>query len=513
MSQGPFELWQQAGWKQVAEVDRRRHRAGKALSSAPLPAWVTDGRDGVHTRRARGARRRAARRALDAAGVRAPAVPRGRGRIGRHRTAGETAPSCSRTTRCASGRSTEGRDRQHHGQAAPISPTVAEGLKPLRDRRAGLRRSRGLVAGRRVLGRREPRGADAGVHEVRRQGHRARLKKFQDFMLRVRYAQVPVVSAVRGIALGGGCELAVYSAKRVAAMESYMGLVEVGVGLVPGAGGLTYIARRAAEMASAGNANADIQKFLIDGFTNAAMAKVGTGAIEAANSATCCGATSSCRTRTSCSSSPSSRRGDGRQRLARAGEEALPVAGRNGSRDFQRMLANMRDGGFISAHDFHIASLIADVVCGGDVDANAGERGIPDVAERKALLRAAGAPQDQERIMGMLSTGKPVRALTHPEAPAALRFEGRRWRPANRFRGGRLKRTRNFEHEADPGRLHRRRDAHRSVDRAAATSATPGPTTCSSRRSVTRWRRCRRWTRRRSGTRSSAARSPRASRA
>jgi enoyl-CoA hydratase/carnithine racemase len=71
-----------------------------------------------------------------------------------------------------------------------------------------------------------------------------------DVMLKIRYASVPVVSAVRGLALGGGCELAVYSAKRVAAMESYIGLVEVGVGLMPGAGGLTYIARRAAENAA-----------------------------------------------------------------------------------------------------------------------------------------------------------------------------------------------------------------------------------------------------------------------
>ena len=77
-------------------------------------------------------------------------------------------------------------------------------------------------------------------------------------MLRMRYAQVPVVAAMRGIALGGGCEIAVHCARRVAAMESYMGLVEVGVGLIPGGGGLTYIARRAAEMAAAGNANADL---------------------------------------------------------------------------------------------------------------------------------------------------------------------------------------------------------------------------------------------------------------
>ncbi|GAO20622.1 3-hydroxyacyl-CoA dehydrogenase [Alicycliphilus sp. B1] len=61
--------------------------------------------------------------------------------------------------------------------------------------------------------------------------------ELQNLMLRIRYAQVPVVSAIHGMALGGGCELAVYSARRVAHMESYIGLVEVGVGLVPGAAG------------------------------------------------------------------------------------------------------------------------------------------------------------------------------------------------------------------------------------------------------------------------------------
>src|ERR1700712_4314475 len=60
----------------------------------------------------------------------------------------------------------------------------------------------------------------------------------QTTMLRLRYASVPVISAIRGLALGGGCEMAVHSARRVVAMESYIGLVEVGVGLVPGAGGL-----------------------------------------------------------------------------------------------------------------------------------------------------------------------------------------------------------------------------------------------------------------------------------
>jgi 3-hydroxyacyl-CoA dehydrogenase len=101
----------------------------------------------------------------------------------------------------------------------------------------------------------------------------------QQVMLRLRYASVPVVSAVRGLALGGGCELAVHSARRVLHMEIYVGLVEVGVGLIPGGGGLTYIARRAAESAAAANST-DLLAFVKDGFQAAATAKVGTSALE-----------------------------------------------------------------------------------------------------------------------------------------------------------------------------------------------------------------------------------------
>ena len=241
------------------------------------------------------------------------------------------------------------------------------------------------------------------------------LKKFQDFMLRMRYAQVPVVAAVRGIALGGGCELAVYSAKRVAAMESYMGLVEVGVGLVPGAGGLTYIARRAAEMAAAGNsipaANADIMKFAIDGFTNAAMAKVGTSAIESRKLGYLLWSDIIVPHKHELLHVAIQQA----KAMAESGWRApakrlFPVAGRNAIATIKAQLANMRDGGFISAHDFHISALIADVVCGGDVDAGSlvSEEYLMAL-ERKHFCVLLEHPKSQERIMGMLSTGKPVR--------------------------------------------------------------------------------------------------------
>src|SRR5215218_6282925 len=88
----------------------------------------------------------------------------------------------------------------------------------------------------------------------------------------------------------------------------------------------------------------------------------------------------------------------------------VPVAGRNAIASTKAQLVNMRDGGFISAHDFHIASLIAEVVCGGDVDA--GSMASEEYLMTMERLRFCGLldhPKTQERIMGMLSTGKPVR--------------------------------------------------------------------------------------------------------
>jgi 3-hydroxyacyl-CoA dehydrogenase len=237
------------------------------------------------------------------------------------------------------------------------------------------------------------------------------VKKLQDAMLRLRYAQVPVVAAIRGIALGGGNEISLHCARRVAAMESYIGLVEVGVGLIPAGGGLTYIARRAAEMAAAGNANADIQKFLFDGFTSAAMAKVGTSAIE-------------CRKLGYLQWSDlivphkdellfvalaqAKAMFDGGYRPPT--RPLIPVAGRNAIATIKAQLANMRDGGFISAHDFHLATQIAEVVCGGDVDAGSlvSEEYLMTL-ERERFCALLDNPKTQERIMGMLQTGKPVR--------------------------------------------------------------------------------------------------------
>jgi 3-hydroxyacyl-CoA dehydrogenase len=187
-------------------------------------------------------------------------------------------------------------------------------------------------------------------------------------------------------------------------------LVEVGVGLVPGAGGLTYIARRAAENAATFTGK-DLLPFLTEGFTAAAMAKVGTSALE------------SRKLGYLLESDVIVPHKDELLFVALAQARAMfdsgyrapnkrpfAVVGRSGVATIKGSLVNMRDGGFISAHDFHIASLIANVVCGGDVDAGSlvTEEYLM-MLERQAFCSLLNHPKTQERVMGMMSTGKPVR--------------------------------------------------------------------------------------------------------
>jgi 3-hydroxyacyl-CoA dehydrogenase len=412
-SQGPFELWQAAGWKQVAQWVKEDIDAGKALSKAPLPAWVFDGRDGVHTAQGSWS-------AAQGQAVAASALPVYARQMFRESVLG-SGPKAPLDSGEQLFRNDEVRVWTSDGEVVIasitaklhlISPTVAEGLQAALDLAES--KYQALV----IWSPDDVFSAGANLEALMpvfmksgAKGIAPELKKFQDFMLRVRYAQVPVVSAMRGIALGGGCELAIASARRVATMETYVGLVEVGVGLVPGAGGLAYIARRAAEMAAAGGGGGDIFSFLKDGFTSAAMAKVGTSALESRKLGYLLDSDIIVPHR------------DELLHVAIAQAKALaasayrpprralfPVAGRNAKATIRGQLVNMRDGGFISDHDLHISMCIADVVCGGDVDAGSlvTEEYLMSL-ERKHFCALLEHPKSQERIMGMLQTGKPVR--------------------------------------------------------------------------------------------------------
>ncbi len=416
MKQGPFELWQEAGWLEVARMVQEDIDAGRALCKAPLPEWVFKGpvaeAGGVHTPQGswnptRG--RFEPRRQLPVyARQHFPEALLGEG-LPRFETAGRTLEEDDALRLWTL--DDEVLIASLKTKMHTISPDVAEGLQ--RAIELAEQDFKGLV----IWSGDEPfsAGADlqatlpafmmAGVSAI--EGVEQEL---QATMLRLRYAAVPVVSAVRGLALGGGCELAVHSARRVVHMESYIGLVEVGVGLVPGAGGLTYIARRAAENAALSTSK-DLLPFLTEGFTAAAMAKVGTSALESRKLGYVLDSDVIVPHKDELlhvALQEAKALYDGGWRAPH--KRLFPVAGRSGLATIKMQLVNMRDGGFISQHDFHIASLIAGVVCGGDVDAGSlvSEEYLMTL-ERQAFCSLIVHPKTQERIMGMLSTGKPVR--------------------------------------------------------------------------------------------------------
>lgn len=416
MKQGPFELWQEAGWLEVANMVKEDIDAGKALCNAPLPDWVFKGpvadAGGVHT--AQGSWN-------PTTGTFVPvrSLP-----VYARQHFPESVLGAQAQSAATAGKTV------HEDEAIrlwtlddevliasiktkmhAIGAGVIEGLDSAID--LAEKDYKGLV----IWSPDEMFSAGADLQSMlpafMMGGAKAidgAAAELQRVMLKLRYANVPTVSAIRGLALGGGCEMAVYSGKRVAAMESYIGLVEVGVGLVPGAGGLTYIARRAAEN-SAASTGKDIVPFLTEGFTAAAMAKVGTSALESRKLGYLLEsdvivphkdellfvAINEAKAMFNSGYRPPHRR-------------QFPVVGRSGIATIKGSLVNMRDGGFISAHDFHIASLIAEVVCGGDVDAGSlvTEEYIMAL-ERKAFCSLIVHPKTQERIMGMMSTGKPVR--------------------------------------------------------------------------------------------------------
>jgi 3-hydroxyacyl-CoA dehydrogenase len=231
---------------------------------------------------------------------------------------------------------------------------------------------------------------------------------FQQTSQRLKYSLVPTVAAVEGLALGGGAEFVMHSQRIVAALESYIGLVEAGVGLLPAGGGLKEFAERANAWAHGGDAFPELQRV----FRQIAMAEVSKSAENAREMGFL-------------------RPGDvvvfnSAELLHVAKEQAramaqsgvrpalppaeIPVAGDTGIATLRMMLVNMKEGGFISEHDYEIASRIAEVLCGGYVEPGSmvDEKWLLDL-ERRNFVALAKMPKTQERIEHMLKNGKPLR--------------------------------------------------------------------------------------------------------
>ena len=236
------------------------------------------------------------------------------------------------------------------------------------------------------------------------------IKYFQDTMMRMRYSSIPTIAAPHGMALGGGCEISLHADKVVAAAETYMGLVEFGVGVIPGGGGSKEMALRASDLFQKGDVQLNV---LQEHFLTIGMAKVATSAYEAFDIGLL-------------------QKGkdvvvvNKERQIAQAKQHALLMAesgytqpaarkdvlvlGKQALGMFLVGTDSMEASHYISEHDKKIANKLAYVMAGGDLSepTKVTEQYLLDI-EREAFLSLTTERKTLERIQHMLKTGKPLR--------------------------------------------------------------------------------------------------------
>jgi 3-hydroxyacyl-CoA dehydrogenase len=238
----------------------------------------------------------------------------------------------------------------------------------------------------------------------------AAIKYFQDTMMRMRYSAIPTISAPHGMALGGGCEISLHADKVVAAAETYMGLVEFGVGVIPGGGGSKEMALRASDLFHKGDVQLNV---LQEHFLTIGMAKVSTSAYEAFDlnllqkgkdvvvvnkDRQIAVAKQHARLMADSGYTQPVHRKD----VMVLGKQALGM--------FLVGTDSMQDSNYISEHDMKIANKLAYVMAGGDLSEPTlvSEQYLLDL-EREAFLSLCTERKTLERIQHMLKTGKPLR--------------------------------------------------------------------------------------------------------
>jgi 3-hydroxyacyl-CoA dehydrogenase len=403
---GPFETWQAAGWQQVAKWIQEDIDAGKAMSKAPLPKWVTDGRTGVHGKNGS----YSASSNTDKPRSQHPVYKR---QLFPDPILGEKFDQGTTVWENDGVRLwTLGDDGvgiiSFKTKMNTVNDFVLDGIQhAIGIAEEQLKAVVIWQTGEPFSAGADLKGALGLLQAGKIDDFRKMVENFQRTSMRIKHSLVPVVSAVRGLALGGGCEFQMHSARTVAALESYIGLVEAGVGLLPAGGGLHELAVRAAQ------ANpTDPFEALKKIFETIAMAKVSGSALEAKQSGLL-------------------RDSDvvvfnayellyvAKQvaiSLAESGWRAplyartIPVAGDVGTATFRASLANLQAGYFASEHDVEIATRIADTLCGGAIERGSlvDEEWLLDL-ERKHFVELAQTEKTQARIAHTMTTGKPLR--------------------------------------------------------------------------------------------------------
>ncbi len=237
------------------------------------------------------------------------------------------------------------------------------------------------------------------------------VRQFQNAMMNIKYSSRPVVSAPFGMTLGGGTEISLPAARIQAASETYMGLVEVGVGLIPGGGGNKELYIRHFEKLPKEASHSDLQKIAIRTFETVAMAKVSTSAHEAKE-------LGFIRAQDGISFNGDHLLHDAKQTVLSLFEKGyhapqrkkIPVVGEAGLATMMLGAENLKNSGYISDHDLKIAGKLAHVIAGGRVPEGTlvDEQYLLDL-EREAFLSLIAEPKSQARMQHMLVKGKPLR--------------------------------------------------------------------------------------------------------
>lgn len=415
-AQGPFEIWQSAGWKAIAQAISEDIAAGKTLSDTPLPAWVNDGRDGVHTPEGSWS-------AHSNSYVPRSSLDVYKRQIFKEPLLGENAktPEASGETlyenegvrlwklpEVDNGIGIISIKTKMHAIGDEVLDGVIEAVKFAEANLDGV-----------VMWHEAPFAVGANLKKVTEAIEQNRfdilaamVEKFQRASQALKYSQVPVVTAVQGMALGGGCEFVMHATKRVIALESYIGLVEAGVGLIPAGGGCKEFAIRAADWAAKSATPGELMNFIQPIFTNIAMAKVSTSALEAIEMGF------AKNTDTILFNAHETLHVAIKEARAIADANYIPplkargivVAGRGGVASLEMILMNMLKGGMISEHDYRVAKYAAIAICGGDIEGGS----LVDeewllIQERTLFVELLKNPLTQARIKHTLETGKPLR--------------------------------------------------------------------------------------------------------
>jgi 3-hydroxyacyl-CoA dehydrogenase len=235
------------------------------------------------------------------------------------------------------------------------------------------------------------------------------IRLFQTANMEIKYSTQPVVVAPFGLTLGGGCEIALHGSALQAAAETYMGLVELGVGLIPAAGGTKEMLLRSLEGAGKGE---DLFPYLRRSFETIATAKVSTSSLEARS-------LGFIRSNDGISMNRDRLIADAKDRvltLVRQGYQkpepplSVPALGLPALSTLKIGMHQLLRGEYISPYDFHLGSKVAHILCGGDCSSpqNVSERYLLDL-EREAFLSLCAERKSQDRIQYMLQRGKPLR--------------------------------------------------------------------------------------------------------